>query len=94
MEKYPFFDPYSYMSKKEQNNNYNKDVNKNIINNNDNFVFKEDNIEEEIFKINPNISMKEYFETKYFYYRYLNESLKYKEAIGELNPKINNIKNT
>lgn len=92
MEKYPFFDPYSYMSKKEQNNNYNKDVNKNIINNNDNFIFKEDNIEEEILKTNPNISMKEYFEIKYFYYRYLNEALKYKEAIGA--PKINNIKNT
>lgn len=86
MEKYPFFDPYSYINntnnknitKKEETENA-KQKNKNI-----DFDFKEDIFLEElqIFpNLQSNINIKEYFETKYYYYRYLNEYFKYKENI-------------
>lgn len=81
MEKYPFFDPYSYI-----NNTTAKVENENTKQNNKNidFDFKEDIFLEEqnIFNnLKSDVNMKEYFETKYYYYRYLNEYLKYKEAV-------------
>lgn len=81
MEKYPFFDPYSYI-----NNTTTKVENENTKQNNKNiaFDFKEDIFLEEqnIFNnLKSDVNMKEYFETKYYYYRYLNEYLKYKENI-------------
>lgn len=81
MEKYPFFDPYSYI-----NNTTAKVENENTKQNNKNidFDFKEDIFLEELQtfpNLQSNINMKEYFETKYYYYRYLNEYFKYKENI-------------
>ena len=84
MEKYPFFDPYSYINNTNDTttkveNEKTKQNNKNI-----DFDFKEDIFLEELQtfpNLQSNINMKEYFETKYYYYRYLNEYFKYKENI-------------
>lgn len=83
MEKYPFFDPYLYMNTINSSDSKKTDDN----NKNNNIVTHAENIfedKEELLNIKDNINMKEYFETKYFYYRYLNEYLKYKENIKTL----------
>ena len=86
MEKYPFFDPYSYINNTNNKNITKKEETENAKQNNKNidFDFKEDIFLEEqnIFNnLKSDVNIKEYFETKYYYYRYLNEYLKYKENI-------------
>lgn len=86
MEKYPFFDPYSYINNTNNKNITNNPETENDKQNNKNidFDFKEDIFLEEqnnFPNLKSDINMKDYFETKYYYYRYLNEYLKYKENI-------------